>query len=148
MPHVPGLRSSDNLVGGLVHFGRMIDKIRLHTRGELPVDCEAALGNGHDRVLSGFLQLTYPRIREHVLANPVATDEQLLEWVYQQGRRLGAIDLVVINGFLNKPTWRDESASNCPGWLVKREERSKVGRPDFDSAELEETRTVRSVSVL
>jgi hypothetical protein len=29
------LRSPPEKVGGLVHFGRMLDKIRLHARGEL-----------------------------------------------------------------------------------------------------------------
>ncbi len=33
---VPGLRSSDQKVGGIVFFGRMLDKIRLHAVGQLP----------------------------------------------------------------------------------------------------------------
>jgi hypothetical protein len=33
---VPGLRSSFEKVGGIVYFGRMLDKIRLHAAGRLP----------------------------------------------------------------------------------------------------------------
>jgi hypothetical protein len=33
---VPGLRSSYEKVGGIVYFGRMLDKIRLHASGRLP----------------------------------------------------------------------------------------------------------------
>jgi gluconokinase len=97
----------------------MIDKIRLHARGELPADYQAALGNGHDRILCGFLKLAYVRLRDHVLENSIADDEQLLEWAYQNGRRLVPDDLVVINGFFSQRAWCDESASNHPGWLIK-----------------------------
>src|SRR3954462_15604043 len=34
--HIPGLRSPSEQVGGLVHFGRMLDKIRLAAAGKLP----------------------------------------------------------------------------------------------------------------
>jgi len=37
MSHVPGLRSPYVKVGRLVYFGRMLDKIRLHAAGRLPV---------------------------------------------------------------------------------------------------------------
>ena len=33
---VPGLRSSYEKVGGIVFFGRMLDKIRFHAAGRLP----------------------------------------------------------------------------------------------------------------
>jgi len=36
--HVPGLRSPSAKVGGLVYFGSMLDKIRLHAAGKLPSD--------------------------------------------------------------------------------------------------------------
>jgi len=35
---VPGLRSAYDEVGGIVYFGRMLDKIRLKARGALPAD--------------------------------------------------------------------------------------------------------------
>ena len=48
MPHVPGLRSPYAQVGGLVYFGRMLDKIRKHARGELREDFHEMLGQGFE----------------------------------------------------------------------------------------------------
>ena len=46
--NVPGLRSAYDQVGGIVHFGRMLDKIRLHAAGKLPADYRENLGIGFD----------------------------------------------------------------------------------------------------
>ena len=35
MPRVEALRGPYELVGGLMHFGRMVDKMRLHAVGNL-----------------------------------------------------------------------------------------------------------------
>ena len=45
MAQVP-LRSPSEKVGGLFYFRRMLDKIRLHAKGELPSDYHANLGKG------------------------------------------------------------------------------------------------------
>ena len=42
--NVPNLRSPYDQVGGLYHFGRMLDKIRLYHAGNLPTDYTANLG--------------------------------------------------------------------------------------------------------
>jgi len=42
------LRSPSEKIGGLFYFGRMLDKIRLHAKGELPSDYHANLGVGFD----------------------------------------------------------------------------------------------------
>jgi hypothetical protein len=39
-----GIRSPSAKVGGLVYFGRMLDKIRTHEKNELPHDYHANLG--------------------------------------------------------------------------------------------------------
>lgn len=41
---VEGLRSPRVGVGGLVYFGRMVDKVRLEQAGNLPEDYRANLG--------------------------------------------------------------------------------------------------------
>jgi len=38
-----GLRSPYDKVGGLLYFGRMLDKIRSHAKGELPLEYEVNL---------------------------------------------------------------------------------------------------------
>ncbi|MGZ5504339.1 MAG: DUF5069 domain-containing protein, partial [Chthoniobacterales bacterium] len=40
------VRSPASKVGGLVYFGRMLDKIRAHGNTELPADYQANLGKG------------------------------------------------------------------------------------------------------
>lgn len=147
MPAIPGLRSPYELVGGLVHFGRMIDKIRLHAAGRLPADYHHALGNGHDRVFCGFLQVDYAKLRDRVLASPDATDAALLEWAFQNGRRLVPIDVTVINGFLSKRGWRDQSAPNLPKWLEKSGLPLDAAQTNFDFIELDEGRPARGLAV-
>ena len=95
------LRSS----GGLFYFGRMLDKIRLHARGELPPDYHANLGKGFDEKCVKFLRVDYNQLVERVKKG--GTDEEILEWCYEKGRRLNQGDLFVWNGFISKLGWRD-----------------------------------------
>jgi len=147
MAIVSGLRSPYELVGGLVHFGRMIDKIRLHAAGKLPADYHGAMGNGHDRIFCSFMRLDYAAFREHVLAHPDATEDSLLEWAYAHGRRFEPIDITVINGFLSKRGWRDQSAARLPQWLEGSGFSRDAAQTNFDFIELDEGRVARGMSV-
>ena len=53
------LRSPSEKTGGLFYFGRMLDKIRLHARGELPSDYHENLGKGFDEKCVKFLRVDY-----------------------------------------------------------------------------------------
>ena len=143
MPAIPGLRSPYQQVGGLVHFGRMIDKIRLHAYGRLPADYHGGLGAGHDRLLCSFLQIAYIRLREHVLENSLVSDEQILEWAYCHGRRLTPIDQLVFNEFLSKRGWRDEASAHLDTWLAAACLRPGYLPTVFDLIELDEERPPR-----
>ena len=90
-----------------MYFPRMLDKIRLRARGELGDDYHANLGRPRtaDGACSNFLRVKYGDLRDRVLAG--GTDEEILEWCYENGRRLNAGDLVVWNGFLSKLGWND-----------------------------------------
>jgi len=68
---IPGLRSPFDQVGGLVYFGRMLDKIRLLAVGELPEEWRAARGTTNTssfdsrccrflHIASGCVQSTRP----------------------------------------------------------------------------------------
>ena len=50
-----GLRSPFDEVASLVYFGRMVDQIRTHARGELPPAYQADLGKGLDEYCANFL---------------------------------------------------------------------------------------------
>jgi carbohydrate kinase (thermoresistant glucokinase family) len=114
--HVPGLRSPYATVGRIVYFGRMLDKIRLHQAGRLPVaDYAANLGKGFDARCCSFLRITYDELTLRVLEGNL-TDAQLLAWAEQRGGPRSDEECEVWNGFMMKRCWRDAGA----GILAKR----------------------------
>jgi hypothetical protein len=107
---VPGLRSSYDEVGGIVFFGRMLDKIRLQAAGRLPpgYNLGTANWNWSDARCCRFLGVDYVALAERVRAG--GTDEELLDWCFAHGRRPGAEEIEVWNGFMRKRGWRDGSS--------------------------------------
>lgn len=95
-----------------VYFPRMLDKIRLHARGELGEEYHANLGKPRaaDGACTNFLRVNYPELCERVAEG--GTDEEILEWCYKNGRQLNEDDLVVWNGFLSKLGWNDFASPN------------------------------------
>jgi hypothetical protein len=100
---IPGLRHSSIQVGGIVFFGRMLDKMRLRAQGKLPSDYK--VGAGTDLRVCRFLQVDYPALAARVHAG--ATDEQALEWCFGQGRKPAEEEIFMFNAFLTKRGWRD-----------------------------------------
>ncbi len=100
---IKGLRHSGEQVGGLVFFGRMLDKIRLHEQGKLPPDYKR--GTGTDSRICRFLNVSYSSVVEKVLGG--GSDEEILEWCFATGRRPNDEEIQTINGFLMKRGWRD-----------------------------------------
>ncbi|HEX3626795.1 MAG TPA: DUF5069 domain-containing protein [Verrucomicrobiae bacterium] len=119
---VPGLRSSSEKVGGIVFFGRMLDKIRLHAQGTLPADYN--LGRGFDGRCSRFLKVEYEAVTERILQG--GTDEEILEWCFQNGRCPSEEEILVWNAFLSKRGWRDEVSEE----LKKEKEKRGFGHRD------------------
>jgi len=112
MPHVPNLRSPYAKVGRLVYFGRMLDKIRLHSRGRLPADYVENLGDKtpgmFDTRCCAFLRIPYDDLRRRTLRG--GTDEAVLEWAERRGGRRTDEECAVWNGFMMKRGWRDGAA--------------------------------------
>jgi len=100
------LRGPSEKVGGLFYFGRMLDKIRLHAKGELPPDYHANLGKGFDEKCANFLRINYAQLVERV--NHGGTDEEILQWCFDHGRRPDENDVYVWNEFMRKRGWNDE----------------------------------------
>lgn len=76
-------RSPKAQVGGMVHLGRLIDKVRLRHQGQIP-DYNY-FTTGFDKYLVEFLQINPQEFERRVLQG--GTDEELLQWVYAHGRR-------------------------------------------------------------
>jgi hypothetical protein len=107
---IPGLRSPYDAIQGIVYFGRMLDKMRLAAAGKLPPGWEAARGmksaTSFDARCCRFLQIDYAALESETLRGG-KSDEELLEWTFQQGRRPGEEDIEIWNAFMTKRGWRD-----------------------------------------
>ena len=124
---IPGLRSSYDLVGGVVFFGRMLDKVRLHAEGRLPAGYNR--GFGFDGRTCRFLRIDYEKLVSRVLQR--GTDEDILEWCYQQGYRPSEEEIFVWNAFMTKRGWRDDVSE----WLVEQKQsRGFEHRDDIQTA--------------
>ena len=64
---MPYTRSPYEKVGGIVYFGRMLDKIRLKSDGELHPDLHQNLGIGFDKRCVDFLRVPYEELAKRVL---------------------------------------------------------------------------------
>lgn len=100
-------KSPKETAGGMMYFPRMLDKIRLHARGELTADYHENLGKQRaaDGMCCNFLRVEHASLTERVLAG--GSDEEILEWCYTTGRRLNDGDRLVWNGFIAKFGWND-----------------------------------------
>jgi len=94
-------------VGSIVFFGRMLDKIRLNAAGRLPPGYNFGTSNWSwfDARYTRFFGVNYPAVVERVLRG--GTDEEILEWCFQHGRRPSAEGIEIWNDFLMKRGWRD-----------------------------------------
>ena len=99
-------RSPKDPVGGIVYFGRMVDKIRLMAAGELHPDLQENLGTGFDQRAVNFLGLDYPSLKNRVLEG--GSDDEVLEWCFQKGTRPTDEQIQVWNAYMFKRGWRDD----------------------------------------
>lgn len=107
---IPGLRSPSDQIGGLVYFGRMLDKIRLHAAGNLPEGWQRARGTrmkgSFDARCCRFLEIEYAAIEAETLKGD-KSDMELLEWAFRHGREPREEEMEVWNAFMTKRGWRD-----------------------------------------
>ena len=136
-------RSPRDTVGGIAVFGRILDKIRYFAReGSLPEGYHLGFIEGSrtfdDRVCR-FLGVSFEALTQRTLEG--GSDEEVLEWCFQNGRKPDAEQIEIWNGFMNKRGWRD-AASNG---LQKQKEEAGLGNRDdivvfFDLMDVEEGR--------
>ncbi len=79
----------------------------LHAKGELGDEYHANMGirRSADGMCLNFLRVNHDELRERVLQG--GSDEEILEWCYEKGRRLNEGDLMVWNEFMTKFGWND-----------------------------------------
>ena len=99
-------RSPAEKVGDIVYFGRMLDKIRAHERGELPGDYVPNLGKGFDGRCVRFLGVAYEDVVRR--ANEGGSDEEVLQWAFENGHRPSEEELEIWNEFMRKCGWNDD----------------------------------------
>lgn len=130
------------MIRGMMYFPRMLDKIRLHARGELAEDYHPNLGvpRSADGAICNFLRIHYRDLRERVLQG--GTDEEILEWCFANGREPNEGDIRLWNAFASKLGWRDFVTPTLE------EHKKKMGISDRDDIvtivdliDLEERRT-------
>ncbi|TSA36702.1 MAG: DUF5069 domain-containing protein [Verrucomicrobiaceae bacterium] len=99
-------KSPQEKTGGIVYFGRMVEKIRLLATGELHPDLHANLGKGFDERCVDFLGVKYDALRDKVQEG--LDDQQALEWCFANGTKPTDEQIEIWNGFMRKRGWNDE----------------------------------------
>ena len=137
------LRSPRDSVGGIMVFGRILDKIRLNAQSGLPEGYHRGPMPGNrtfdDRICK-LLAVDFDALNTRVLAG--GTDEEVLEWCFQNGRKPDAEHIEIFNGFMSKRGWRDAATA---GLEIQKGEAGLGHRDDlvtfFDLMDVEEGRT-------
>ena len=145
---IPGLRSPYDQVGGLVYFGRMLDKIRLAAAGKLPAEWQEARGSARsgsfDARCCRFLQIAYAELEVETLKG--GGDDELLKWANARGRQPSEEEIEIWNAFMTKRGWRDAGTQRL------NERLEEIGLPPgtvltmFEFIDLDEGRAEKGAS--
>ena len=140
---IPNLRSPYDPVGGIVHFGRMLDKIRLDAEGKLPPIWAAVRGiaGGFDQRCCSFLKVDYAAVEKRMSEG--GTDQEILEWAFTEGRKPTGEEIEVWNGFMMKLGWRDATAERVRIRLAESGFPEGAALTMFDFIDLDEGRPLR-----
>ncbi|HEX3728607.1 MAG TPA: DUF5069 domain-containing protein [Opitutaceae bacterium] len=140
---IPGLRSPYDTVGGIVHFGRMLDKIRLHRQGKLPPAWVELKGDpkGFDGQCCRFLRIDHAQLEAETLRG--RTDGEMLAWAFGHGRKPDDYEIETWNGFLSRRCWRDAHTDRLHFRLKESGFPVGAALTMFDYIDLDEGRPLR-----
>jgi uncharacterized protein DUF5069 len=131
---------------GLIYFARMLDKIRLNAAGRLEPGYFVGVEDPtfFDARCTRFLGVNYDELVKRTLQG--GSDEEILEWCFEQGRTPGEEEILIWNAFLSKRGWRDDASAD----LEAAKERSGFADRDdiqtwIDLHDVEEGRTPRAI---
>jgi gluconokinase len=125
---VAHLRTPRHETEGIVYVSRMLDKIRLHAAGQLPEEYAGNIGGGFDEMCCQFLRIDYPGVVERTKLG--GTDEEILNWIFENGRRPDWDEIRVWNAFMTKRGWRDEAS---PRLVQRKAESGFTTRDDIQT---------------
>ena len=111
---------------GMMYFPRMLDKIRMHLGDELHDDYKENFGAPQtgDSALCNFLRVHHRHLIKRVEQG--GSDEEILEWCFENGRKPNQGDIFVWNGFISKLGWRDRVTPR----LEQRKQQAGIGHRD------------------
>lgn len=132
-------RSPYDREGGLFYFPRMLDKIRLRRRGELPADYHANLGKGFDRDCCAFFRVEYDAVAARV--GEGLGDAEVFAWCCTHGRRPDGREIEIWNEYMRKRGWNDEYSERLRSRLEGLGMAARTDVPTmFDLLEVDEGR--------
>ena len=123
-----GIRSPSAKVGGLFFFGRTLDKIKMHAKGELPPDYTPNLGIGFDERIVKFLSVNYDELVERVKQG--GSDEEILQWCFSKGRKPSDEEIYIWNEFMRKYGWNDQASDRLKS---RKSECGMAGRSEIET---------------
>jgi hypothetical protein len=96
---------------GLIYFARMLDKIRLNAQGRLAPGYFLGVDDPtfFDARCTRFLGVDYQELAVRTLQG--GSDEEILEWCFERGRRPSEEEILIWNAFISKRGWRDEASA-------------------------------------
>lgn len=122
------IRSPLSKVGGLFFFGRTVDKIKLHAKGELPADYQPNLGKGFDERVTKLLGLDYADLVERVKQD--GDDDEILRWCFDKGRKPSDEEVYIWNEFMRKYGWNDKASEIL---ARRKKESGMAGRSEIET---------------
>jgi hypothetical protein len=115
---------------GLVYFTRMLDKIRLNAKGELPPGYFTGVEEPthFDARCTRFLGVNYDELVERAIQG--GSDEEILQWCFERGREPSEEEIEVWNAFILKRGWRDAGSEEL---AASKKEAGFAGRDDIQT---------------
>jgi hypothetical protein len=137
---IDGISGCYDRTRGMFYFARMCSKIRLHAAGKLPEDYFDMLGQGFDGRTCRFLRVSYEDVTAQVLSGK--SNEEVLDWCFENGRTLTDEELLIYNSFMSKRGWRDDETDEfIPAQIGNYGLPENCGAvTDFDLIEMDEGR--------
>ncbi|MGB0371186.1 MAG: DUF5069 domain-containing protein [Opitutales bacterium] len=98
-------KSAYEQLDGIVYVPRMLEKIRMHAKNELPREYIPFLGNGFDKTCTAFLGIQYKELEQFILEGK--SDDEAMAWIRENGRDLTDLEKMIFNEFMTKRGWKD-----------------------------------------